>query len=248
MHNRATGLCSSHDTQVRRGRPLTVLRKPTVIDSDVLCLGPGWDADQCDRQARFKKTGLCWSHHQQHNAGDGLKPLKPYRHSDDPRGECSYEGCIKDLYCRGFCTAHYNQLRIGAAVGPLASESRSPIPAESRDEAGNKYCHGCTEWQEITKFNVNRARIDGLSEFCRECRMYNRIRNGYGLEREEYREMLQRQGGTCALCQRTWDRGKPLALDHDHSCCPGSKTCGQCIRGLLCDSCNIGLGLFSDDP
>jgi hypothetical protein len=38
-----------------------------------------------------------------------------------------------------------------------------------------------------------------------------------------------------------------LAVDHDHNCCPSKKTCGKCIRGLLCMDCNRGLGYFRDD-
>ena len=31
-------------------------------------------------------------------------------------------------------------------------------------------------------------------------------------------------------------------IDHDHSCCPGSTSCGMCIRSPLCMACNILIG------
>src|SRR4029077_2130187 len=37
-------------------------------------------------------------------------------------------------------------------------------------------------------------------------------------------------------------RGALLAVDHDHNCCPGAHSCGKCIRGILCGTCNSALG------
>lgn len=54
-----------------------------------------------------------------------------------------------------------------------------------------------------------------------------------------YREMLDRQGGVCAICKKT-DPDRKLAVDHNHAT--------DEIRMLLCRQCNTGLGSFRDDP
>lgn len=54
----------------------------------------------------------------------------------------------------------------------------------------------------------------------------------------EYEKLAAKQEGCCAICGERTER-KHLDVDHDH------KT-GQ-IRGLLCNSCNQGLGYFKDD-
>jgi hypothetical protein len=37
-----------------------------------------------------------------------------------------------------------------------------------------------------------------------------------------------------------------LVVDHDHECCPGPRSCGKCVRGLICNECNLALGLGQD--
>lgn len=75
-----------------------------------------------------------------------------------------------------------------------------------------------------------------------------RLRWLYGITSQEYFELLDRQNGVCAICGKTNPSGRRLSVDHDHFCCASTKSCGKCIRGLLCELCNRGLGNFKDDP
>lgn len=72
------------------------------------------------------------------------------------------------------------------------------------------------------------------------------LRQMYGISVEQYEEMLVRQNGRCAICYDI-PRNRRFAVDHDHSCCPGRKSCGKCIRKLLCSRCNTALGLLHED-
>lgn len=74
----------------------------------------------------------------------------------------------------------------------------------------------------------------------------------YGITPLQYNDLLESQGSVCAIClqeETQQYRGMTImyAVDHDHSCCPGKKSCGKCIRGLLCHKCNSGLGMFNDN-
>ena len=69
----------------------------------------------------------------------------------------------------------------------------------------------------------------------------------YHIGWETYQEILNAQGGRCAIC-KTADPGGTGSwhVDHDHDCCAGDRSCGECVRGLLCTRCNSGLGMFKD--
>lgn len=83
----------------------------------------------------------------------------------------------------------------------------------------------------------------------------------YGIDFARYEEIFERQRGCCAICGKgivraftaestgkSGPRAGGARVDHDHACCPGKRSCGRCVRGLLCHHCNIGMGGFRDKP
>lgn len=83
--------------------------------------------------------------------------------------------------------------------------------------------------------------------YCSTAQKFSSALYKYGITQEGYEAALARQGGVCAICGGKQENTL-FNVDHDHSCCPGTKTCGKCIRGLLCKRCNAGLGMFRDSP
>lgn len=69
------------------------------------------------------------------------------------------------------------------------------------------------------------------------------LRRSYGITLFEYNRMLTEQGGGCGICgareSRSKGQGVRLHVDHDHE--TGT------ARGLLCDTCNRGIGQLGDD-
>jgi hypothetical protein len=62
----------------------------------------------------------------------------------------------------------------------------------------------------------------------------------YGISLVQYEQLLEQQGGVCAICGRS-PRGRPvLDVDHDHLT--------GIVRGLLCGNCNRAVGLLDDNP
>ena len=88
----------------------------------------------------------------------------------------------------------------------------------------------------------------------REINYKDHIYRQYKLRIEDVAALSEKQNYKCAICSNglsdVYDftvRRYGLAIDHDHSCCPGDKSCGECIRGLLCRECNLLLGHSRDD-
>lgn len=75
------------------------------------------------------------------------------------------------------------------------------------------------------------------------CHSHHRGTNHYNID-ANYLWLLYEFG--CKVCGRVGV--KKMNIDHDHSCCPKNKrSCGKCVRGVLCRDCNLGIGHFKDD-
>lgn len=92
-------------------------------------------------------------------------------------------------------------------------------------------------------------RRDGRQSKPEKFRRYD-LKNKFKITPEWYEEQLQKQGGVCAICGRPetgidnfHGKVRRLAVDHDHKCCPGNRSCGKCVRGLLCSKCNPALAV-----
>ena len=117
-----------------------------------------------------------------------------------------------------------------------------------------KTCGMCKIEKALTEFNRQKAAKDGFQGRCRSCfklsdwSSVHRL-SRYGITADQFEEMLEAQGGRCAICRAPTPGGRGTwHIDHDHSCCASRKCCGKCVRGLLCSGCNQGLGNFKDDP
>ena len=122
-----------------------------------------------------------------------------------------------------------------------------------RPNHGRGLCSGCynRKWREDNPeydkewYKENReARLEYCRNWCKEnpdTTREHHIKHTYGLTLADYDKMLEAQSGVCAICGVSPEEGgRRLLVDHDH------KT-GK-IRGLLCYSCNVGLGHFKDSP
>lgn len=112
-----------------------------------------------------------------------------------------------------------------------------------------KTCKRCGEAKLESEFYKEAKRKDGLAYWCKECKDFWSAdrRRGYYMKKRgcaytnNYGEILNKQDGRCAICGANQAVSKrAFNMDHNH------KT-GK-VRGVLCASCNNGLGLFKDDP
>lgn len=71
-------------------------------------------------------------------------------------------------------------------------------------------------------------------------RLSSQLKYRFNITLVEYEAILAGQGGVCAICGSKPGKIR-LAVDHSHDCCPGRRSCGNCIRGLLDKKCNFYL-------
>lgn len=183
---------------------------------------PTCEGPRCSRAAGASR--LCRSHYKQSHLG---KPLTPLLVSTKDLGRptyCSFPGCERPHKARGLCKSHNEQASKGQDLRAVNARQPGLLCSEG----------GCSE--------ANLAR--GLCSRHLQAN-YDAVRR-WGLTIDQYEEMRRTQGDACAICGGTNPNGYRLSVDHDHTCCPGNYSCGQCVRGLLCSGCNLAIGHAGD--
>lgn len=93
------------------------------------------------------------------------------------------------------------------------------------------YCIECSNKRSRSYHHANREKRIGQNRAWQLHKKYN-------ITEAEYMRMYEQQGGLCKICNASSEY-KRLAVDHSHNT-------GK-VRGLLCENCNRGLGMFKDE-
>lgn len=114
-----------------------------------------------------------------------------------------------------------------------------------------RICSRCNTEKCALDFSQNKTSPDGLSSQCKACDRERHSANNSELKWEkhlwykfwmrpfEYYLKLKEQDGVCAVCHKLCQTGKRLGVDHNHDT--------HVNRGLLCQNCNVMLGVAQED-
>lgn len=162
--------------------------------------------------------------------------------------KCKVSFCDRETRIGDLCGGHYQQAYAGKPFMPLRKRSTPGTPS-LRDTEGRKLCIECSTWQMVSQFCVSVKASDGLHQYCKACMKNKKYVARYGITSEQVAALKAKQNWCCKLCgihEDSTEQGL-LYVDHDHSHCTAKNGCPDCVRGLLCRDCNIGIGHFHDD-
>lgn len=188
---------------------------------------------------------------------------------------CTFDGCNKLAYARnGLCAGHDRQLRETGELRPFKFERpgmggkcavcEASIPSDKRwmycsDACKQRAshhrrrggaprptaftCQGCGVEVSLTSRRPDGKLRRSDAKWCNECLTDDNRRRfyRYGVTPERY---AQAAVAGCEVCGKT---DVQLHVDHDHTCCAGGYTCGECVRGFLCGPCNRAVGLLDEN-
>lgn len=110
-----------------------------------------------------------------------------------------------------------------------------------------KTCGRCGILRSAAEFDPRLLGLSNRASTCVWCARLRDRRARHGLTAEEKTAIALAQGG-CAACGSMETGKRGWVVDHDHSCCPGERSCVRCRRGIVCTYCNSAMGYAKDDP
>ncbi|WP_406514779.1 endonuclease domain-containing protein [Streptomyces sp. NBC_00499] len=115
-------------------------------------------------------------------------------------------------------------------------------------ESGVIECLGCQEHKPVSEYSTLNS-SGRPRPYCKPCNAELVRLSHYNVTREFLDLLLRFQGGSCAVCGKSDVGKRSMDLDHDHACCSGGRSCGACVRALVCNNCNAyGLAWYEALP
>lgn len=206
---------------------------------------PTCEIDGCERATYAR--GMCSTHYQRHRKYGRFHKV----YTGDKRSHPLYSVWFERKQRGSLCDAWASDF---AAFVEGVGERPSPTHLLRPRRYGEPYGPDNFEWLAALKREEGESRkaFNARKWASRRERFptyeaHRNILRKYGLTQEQFREMLQAQGGLCAICRQPETRLHPkthaphaLAVDHCHE--KGH------VRGLLCWRCNTSIGKFEHDP
>lgn len=176
--------------------------------------------DGCENRAVIK--GLCKTHDARRRRGADLTAPVRVKNFDS---SCLFEGCEKIPVAFGLCTGHRRQQKLygDLELRPLGSGKR----------------RGC---------GLDKCAVSGCdrAQYARAmCQKHHARATNHRLTVIQLQQLILTP--ECPVCFEEMTE-RTSAIDHDHTCCPGQRGCGNCVMGVICARCNAGIGYFMNHP
>jgi hypothetical protein len=180
--------------------------------------GPDWQPKSTPRHAMLDCDGS------QHRCTgcNKMKPINEFPNNKETP-------CGKDPRCK-VCRHLARRERMGA-------EKHNPVALDEEERAERRLAT-------IAKYKAaNKEKLRADNKLFK-------LKANFNITSDQFVWLRHIQGDACFMC------GEPevridsrtgsvmnLAIDHDHRCCPErGKSCGKCVRHLLCSACNVMVG------
>lgn len=206
---------------------------------------------------KLKRRDLCGPHYRRFTAGLSVDDYEPQVCRKEVG--CAVPNCDREHHAKGWCNAHYLRSLKGLDMTDPITKGVTgvcPVPKCGRPVRTRGMCR--THYQRSKAGKPLDTPIKDVTPTygCKYpkcirphsgkgyCAIHGTIKRRYSMTDEQ---MTLLSTAVCHLCEAAESSdGRSLSVDHDHSCCPGDKSCGKCVRGFLCSACNTALGLFRD--
>lgn len=139
------------------------------------------------------------------------------------------------------CKVTRPDLKLARTAKKQQNDEKFMISSEGR------ICAGCLIYKSWEEFGGNSTRTF-IRTFarCAECLAIQKVLKRYNINLTQYESLLKEQDFSCGLCLKPFE-GTPQ-IDHAHTCCKGKDSCGNCVRGFVCGSCNRALAGVEKSP